>query len=131
MQQMDSAVVIADESVLCNQHDVDHNVDGGDDDITKAVLNGAQLDETGAMNATSTGSNQQRHSIPHNRYNFVIMSLLFSANHGCVVACLSLATARLGGALGAWQSGLLYVKVKRRRARLFWLHHLRYSYYAL
>jgi hypothetical protein len=40
--------------------------------------------------------------------NFVAMSLLFSANHGCVVACLGLATARLGST-GAWQSGLLYL----------------------
>jgi hypothetical protein len=39
---------------------------------------------------------------------FILMSVLFSANHGCVVACLSLATARLGS-LGAYQSGLLYV----------------------
>jgi hypothetical protein len=44
-------------------------------------------------------------------YNFVIMSILFSANHGCVVACLSLATARLGS-IGAYQSGLLYVFTK-------------------
>lgn len=41
-------------------------------------------------------------------YNFIFMSLLFSSNHGCVVACLSLATARLGS-LGAYQNGLLYV----------------------
>eukprot|EP00591_Stephanopyxis_turris_P005843 CAMPEP_0195514266 /NCGR_PEP_ID=MMETSP0794_2-20130614/5704_1 /TAXON_ID=515487 /ORGANISM="Stephanopyxis turris, Strain CCMP 815" /LENGTH=502 /DNA_ID=CAMNT_0040642469 /DNA_START=964 /DNA_END=2472 /DNA_ORIENTATION=+ len=40
--------------------------------------------------------------------NFVLMSILFSANHGCSVACLSLATARLG-TLGAWQSVLLFV----------------------
>ena len=41
-------------------------------------------------------------------FNFVVMSLLFAANHGCVVACLGLATARLGS-VGAWQSGLLYL----------------------
>lgn len=40
--------------------------------------------------------------------NFMLMSILFSANHGCVVACLALATARLGS-LGAWQSGILYL----------------------
>jgi hypothetical protein len=39
--------------------------------------------------------------------NFILMSILFSSNHGCVVACLSLATARLGS-IGAYQSGLLY-----------------------
>lgn len=40
--------------------------------------------------------------------NFAMMSILFSANHGCVSACLGLATARLG-ATGAWQSGLLFL----------------------
>lgn len=40
--------------------------------------------------------------------NFIWMSVFFSANHGCVVACLSLATARLGST-GAWQSGILYL----------------------
>jgi Ion channel regulatory protein UNC-93 len=40
--------------------------------------------------------------------NFCIMSCLFSINHGTVVACLSLATARLG-MIGAWQSGILYL----------------------
>ena len=34
--------------------------------------------------------------------------MLFSANHGGVVSCLSLATARLGS-LGAWQSVSLYL----------------------
>jgi len=38
--------------------------------------------------------------------NFILMALLFSANHGCVVSCLALASARLGAA-GAWQSGIL------------------------
>jgi MFS family permease len=40
--------------------------------------------------------------------NFVWMSILFSANHGCVVSCLGLASARLGST-GAWQSGILYM----------------------
>jgi MFS family permease len=40
--------------------------------------------------------------------NFVLMSVLFSANHGCVVSCLGLASARLGST-GAWQSGILYM----------------------
>eukprot|EP00980_Cylindrotheca_fusiformis_P011814 scaffold2816_cov121-Cylindrotheca_fusiformis.AAC.30 len=39
--------------------------------------------------------------------NFTAMSVLFSANHGSVVSCLGLATARLGST-GAWQSGILY-----------------------
>lgn len=39
--------------------------------------------------------------------NFMLMAVFFSANHGCVVSCLGLASARLG-AVGAWQSGILY-----------------------
>ena len=41
-------------------------------------------------------------------HNFVVMSVLFSANHGCVAACMALATARLGST-GAWQSGILFL----------------------
>lgn len=40
--------------------------------------------------------------------NFLLMSVLFSANHASVVACLALATVRLGS-IGAWQSGVLYL----------------------
>jgi MFS family permease len=42
------------------------------------------------------------------QWNFITMSILFSANHGCVVSCLGLASARLGS-IGAWQSGILYL----------------------
>jgi hypothetical protein len=42
-------------------------------------------------------------------HNFIRMSLLFSANHACTVSCLSLATAQFGAAVGAWQSGILYI----------------------
>lgn len=40
--------------------------------------------------------------------NFTAMSVLFSANHGSVVSCMGLATARLGST-GAWQSGILFI----------------------
>ena len=40
--------------------------------------------------------------------NFRLMAILFSAVPASALACLSLATARLG-ALGAWQSGTLYL----------------------
>jgi len=39
---------------------------------------------------------------------FVMFSILFSANHGAVVSCLSLATARLGD-LGTAQNSVLYL----------------------
>jgi hypothetical protein len=102
MQQTTSD--FTDESVPFSQHDVNNNHRSLPDpaaDDTEAVVgtvahnnNGSTMNETSCIRLNS-------------RTNFVIMSLLFSANHGCVVACLSLATARLGGALGAWQSGLL------------------------
>lgn len=41
-------------------------------------------------------------------YNFILLSVLFSANHGAVSSCLSLATARLG-TLGSYQSSVLYM----------------------
>lgn len=40
--------------------------------------------------------------------NFLLASTLFSVNHGCVTACLNLATARLGD-VGAKQSSVLYL----------------------
>jgi MFS family permease len=39
--------------------------------------------------------------------NFILLSILFSANHGAVVSCLSLASARLGD-LGSMQNSILY-----------------------
>jgi hypothetical protein len=40
--------------------------------------------------------------------NFFVMSVLFSSNHGTVVSCVSLATARLGS-VGALQVGVMYL----------------------
>jgi Major Facilitator Superfamily len=40
--------------------------------------------------------------------NFLCMSILFSANHGVVVSCISLGTSQFG-ALGASQTGVLYI----------------------
>lgn len=45
---------------------------------------------------------------PNTRFNFVLMSILFSANHGTYAACIALATARLGD-IGARQSGTWYL----------------------
>jgi MFS family permease len=40
--------------------------------------------------------------------NFLVMSLAFSFNHGCVVSCLAYTTAELGEELGSYGSGCLY-----------------------
>ena len=50
---------------------------------------------------------RRRRSARRTMINFISMAILFSANHGCVVSCLGLASARLGS-VGAWQSGILY-----------------------
>eukprot|EP00537_Pseudo-nitzschia_pungens_P009128 CAMPEP_0172380280 /NCGR_PEP_ID=MMETSP1060-20121228/70356_1 /TAXON_ID=37318 /ORGANISM="Pseudo-nitzschia pungens, Strain cf. cingulata" /LENGTH=593 /DNA_ID=CAMNT_0013108033 /DNA_START=295 /DNA_END=2076 /DNA_ORIENTATION=- len=58
-------------------------------------------------NSNSNNSGTMPPSAMHDPLrNFLAMSVLFSANHGCVVSCLALASARLG-TIGAWQSGLL------------------------
>jgi MFS family permease len=64
----------------------------------------------GPPSANTSTPTQSSYSAHRRRIatNFVWMSLLFSINHGCVVACLSVATARLG-AWGAGQSGVLYI----------------------
>jgi len=41
-------------------------------------------------------------------WNFTLMSILFSANHGSVVSCMALATARLGST-GAIQNSILFL----------------------
>lgn len=41
--------------------------------------------------------------------NFTVMAVLFSLNHGCVTACVALASSDLGADLGAWSSGTLYL----------------------
>ena len=48
-------------------------------------------------------------------YEFVFLSICFSANHGAVTGCIGLATNRfateswLGADLGTWQTGTLYL----------------------
>eukprot|EP01043_Picozoa_sp_COSAG02_P014383 COSAG02_NODE_592_length_19856_cov_19.262793_5_plen_656_part_00 len=41
-------------------------------------------------------------------FNFIFMAMCFSMNHGCIVGCLSLATAFLGKGLGNIQASILY-----------------------
>eukprot|EP00939_MAST-03C_sp_MAST-3C-sp1_P003856 g3856.t1 len=41
--------------------------------------------------------------------SFVLMSIFFSLNHGCVTACVALASSDLGSDLGAYSSGTLYL----------------------
>lgn len=41
-------------------------------------------------------------------WNFYGMAFMFSITHGCVVSCLSYATAELGAEKGAWGNGTLY-----------------------
>ena len=42
-------------------------------------------------------------------WNFWLMAISFSVNHGCVVSCLAYSTAELGTDMGGYGSGVLYV----------------------
>ncbi|EEC47504.1 predicted protein [Phaeodactylum tricornutum CCAP 1055/1] len=68
----------------------------------------AMADDDDAMIGRETHDRTDVRAAHRTLLNFVFMSILFSANHASVVACLALATARLG-ATGAWQSGILYL----------------------
>lgn len=80
------------------------------------AMEGEQTLETLRDNLVDSPSDPDDDPPPHQSlqeakrtlHNFCFMAILFSANHGTIVSCLSLATARLG-AIGAWQSGILYL----------------------
>jgi hypothetical protein len=76
-------------------------------DLNDAMLSSATSPIV-TFSTTTNGATHHNNTTTPNviLYNFIFMSILFSSNHGCVVACLSLATARLGS-LGAYQNGLL------------------------
>jgi Major Facilitator Superfamily len=77
-----------------NAHD-DHD-NNGNDGTTLIIGNNNDASNAAAAAAQATLS------------NFYIMSILFSTVPAAALACLSLATARLG-LIGAWQSGILYL----------------------
>lgn len=90
-------------------------VDPSNDTVMPSANNNSNNNETQHVLYTPvvSSSSESTSLIPRNSsrstvFNFILMAVLFSANHGCTVACLSLATARLG-AIGAWQSGTLYL----------------------
>lgn len=62
------------------------------------------IENKNILNNTITATNQK---LILN--NFLLFSVLFSLNHGTVIACLSLATARLGDDLGSYQSFIMYI----------------------
>jgi hypothetical protein len=78
---------------------VSFDEDAADEDAAAAAIPSAN-DVNGGRPDTAGADKTLR--------NFVVMALLFSANHGCVVSCLALASSRLG-TTGAWQSGILMI----------------------
>ena len=60
------------------------------------------------QNISSASSSSSSSSAQAIMLNFILFSIFFSANHGAVVSCLSLATARLGD-LGTTQNSVLYL----------------------
>ena len=59
----------------------------------------------------SDGEEDERESTSANHVmrHFFAMSLLFGLNHGCVAACVSLASSDLGADLGSFSTGTLYL----------------------
>jgi hypothetical protein len=96
-----------------DENDHDHRNNAGS---TTGSYQRVSFDEDTTTVTTPAGSNNNnRNSGPPGTAgadktlrNFVVMALLFSANHGCVVSCLALASSRLG-TTGAWQSGILMI----------------------
>mmetsp|Transcript_20713 Transcript_20713/g.26735 ORF Transcript_20713/g.26735 Transcript_20713/m.26735 type:complete len:489 (-) Transcript_20713:26-1492(-) len=62
----------------------------------------AALDDQDRSNSVSLQTAKQI------EWNFFWMCILFGANHGCVVSCLSLATKQFAS-IGAWQTAILYI----------------------
>uniref|UniRef100_A0A7S3Q7P5 Major facilitator superfamily (MFS) profile domain-containing protein n=1 Tax=Chaetoceros debilis TaxID=122233 RepID=A0A7S3Q7P5_9STRA len=85
------------DSYVDNGNDDNFDADDERDNILSDILN-----ETGII---SVASPIKPRSISR---NFIFLSILFSANHGAVVSCLSLATAKLGD-LGTYSSSMLYL----------------------
>ena len=129
------------------EEEEDNTDDAGEEDDWYPTANG---DDPNAQRLPIVASSSSLSEAKRTLRNFILMSILFSANHGCVVgkglsyesienlnpllilpkthcicfflllfyttkyqytlyiACLALATSRLGVATGAWQSGILY-----------------------
>ncbi|KAL7525896.1 hypothetical protein ACHAXR_002984 [Thalassiosira sp. AJA248-18] len=91
--------------------------DGGSNSILSGMSQPLLLEnddhlhiDTDNTTPTSTPANNDDNIIASSikiRRNFLKMSILFAINHGCTVACLGLANARLGS-IGVWQSGSLF-----------------------
>lgn len=65
--------------------------------------------ERNPSNVIEDGNAESPPGRPHNPLiNFIILSILFSANHGTMVSCLAFTTLQLG-ATGAWLLVLLHV----------------------
>ena len=74
----------------------------------ESTMESEQTLDTLSENLVEDSVQQQSQEAKRTLRNFCFMSILFSANHGTIVSCLSLATARLGS-VGALQSGILYL----------------------
>jgi MFS family permease len=66
------------------------------------------VEQTSLLSLSLTDAPRDVNAAASTLRNFVTMSALFSAVPAAALACLSLATARLGS-VGAWQSGVLYL----------------------
>lgn len=80
--------------------------DSSDDAVHQpllSVVNNSQFIEKDDMIAIKLEPNKAI------RNNFILMSILFSANQACVVACVAYASDQLGDILGGYGSGCLFI----------------------
>jgi MFS family permease len=82
-----------------------------DTDSSKTTANSTTSDED-----TTSGLLSSLHDVPRDTVgaqrvwrNFVLFSVLVAAVPSAALACLALASARLGSILGSWQSSVLYI----------------------
>jgi len=89
----------------------EHNDDKNDDEGGRSSSIEMEDDDNSSDNDDDDDLGDMRRNMEADKtfWNFIFMAMLFSANHGCTVACLGLATSRFGVSIGAWQSGILFL----------------------
>lgn len=93
-------------------HQVDRNYDGESDDNHSAAMTSYERMQSNASQATVITTHHHQQEVDTSAYqvlmNFVVMSILFSANHGAMVSCLAFATLQLGST-GALELSLFHL----------------------
>jgi len=74
-----------------------------------SLLHGSSAGEEDLVDSVFSLADEEHLTATQLYWNFMLMCIGFSVNHGCVVSCLAYSTAELGTELGGYGSGVLYV----------------------